>query len=60
MPATLVATILENQPLVVAIAEAVLATLFEALPPRWNDNLTTDLGSAVAMIIISILEAVEK
>ncbi|GAI06960.1 unnamed protein product [marine sediment metagenome] len=60
MTGTLVATILENQPLVVTIAGAVLATLFQALPPRLNDNLTIPLGSAAAMIVISILEAVQK
>jgi len=60
MTGTLVATILENRPLIVAVAGAVFATLFQTLPPRLNDNLTILLGSAVAMIVISILEAVQN
>lgn len=52
---TVVATILENPPIMVAIAGAIVATLFQALPPQLNDNLTIPLGSAVGMMVISIL-----
>ena len=52
---TLVATILENPPLMVAIVGAILATLFQALPSRLNDNLTIPLGSAIGMMVISIV-----
>ena len=50
-----VATILENLTLTVAIVGAVFATLFQALPLRLSDNLTIPLGSAVAMMVASIL-----
>jgi glycerol-3-phosphate acyltransferase PlsY len=54
---TLVAIILENPTLIVAIVGAIFATLFQALPLRLNDNLTIPLGSATAMMLASTLQS---
>lgn len=53
--AILVANILENPPPLVAIAGAIFAAVFQALPLRLNDNLTIPLGSALAMMVMSVL-----
>lgn len=51
----LVAIARGNPPLTIAIPGALIATLFQALPLRLNDNLTISIGSAAAMVIIRIL-----
>jgi len=50
----LVAVILKNPSLIVALVGVIFATLFQALPLRLNDNLTIPLGSAAAMMLASI------
>lgn len=50
-----VANILESMALSVAIAGAVFATIFQALPLRMNDNLTIPIGSALAMLVTSTI-----
>jgi glycerol-3-phosphate acyltransferase PlsY len=50
-----VANVLENLTLPVAIAGAVFATIFQALPIRVNDNLTIPIGSALVMLVTSVI-----
>ena len=50
-----VANVLENLTLQMAIVGAVFATIFQALPLRVNDNLTIPIGSALAMLVTSII-----
>ena len=53
--AILVSIVLQEPPLTVAVAGAVLATVIQSLPVRLNDNLTIPIGSAVAMLVASII-----
>lgn len=46
----LAAVILKNPPLLVAIVGAIIATVFQALPLRLNDNITIPLTSAAGML----------
>ncbi len=51
----LFAFLLGTPSLVVAITGAILATIFQALPLRLNDNLIISFGSAASMMIVKIL-----
>lgn len=53
--AVIVATTISKPPLLVAIAGAIIATVLEVLPLRLNDNLTISIGSAAAMMLVSVL-----
>mgnify|MGYP005858673593 CR=1 FL=1 len=50
-----VTTTLNNPPLLIGTTGAIVATLFEALPLRLNDNLTISIGSAAVMMLVSVL-----
>jgi glycerol-3-phosphate acyltransferase PlsY len=53
--AVIVTWMLPDPLLVVGIAGAVFASLFQALPVPLNDNLTIPVGSGIGMAIISAL-----
>ena len=49
-------TVLAREPvLLIALVGAVFAVLFEAVPLRLNDNITIPFGSAVVMVILTML-----
>ncbi len=52
---TLAAVILKNPPLLVTIVGAFIATLFQAMPLRLNDNITIPIASAAGMLATSLL-----
>lgn len=53
--AVLVVVVRGSPKLLAAIAGAFIATIFEALPLRLNDNLTIPFGSALAMLLVNML-----
>lgn len=55
MVGILVSTVLGMPPLVVALVGALIATLFESLPLRLNDNITIPFASALTMLLSNIL-----
>jgi dolichol kinase len=51
----LIAILLGTPSLIVVITGAILATIFQALPLRLNDNLIISFVSAAGMMVVSIL-----
>ena len=50
-----VSTCLQEPPPIIAMVGALFAAIIQALPISINDNLTVPIGSAIAMLVTSII-----